>query len=304
MSNSGIDDFPRADDVTLRDGMARAAELGLPVAVHAEDEEMTAALAATARDQGKTSFAAYAASRPPAAEVEAIGRALRFAEETGCALHVVHVSTAAGLAEIDAARARGVDVTAETCPHYLMFSEDDLDILGTLTKCAPPLRSFQEQTLLRQAVSRGEAQIIASDHSPCPEAMKRGDDFFAIWGGIAGCQSLMPATVGALHWGQQTSLPFAMNLISDAPASRLRLPGKGRIAPGFDADLVLVKLAEQFTLEPWHLRYRHELSPYVNFTFPAAVQRVFLRGRSIVLDNETLGPPRGRLLIPGDRAAL
>lgn len=307
MSDSGIDDFPRADDATLREGMQRAAALGLPVAVHAEDEEMTASLAARARAAGLTSFADYAATRPPEAELEAIGRAIRFSEEAGCALHVVHVSTAAGLAEINGARARGVDVTAETCPHYIWFSEDDFELLdkvGPLMKSAPPLRSYEESHQLGRAVARGEAQIIASDHSPCPESMKWGDDFFEIWGGIAGCQSLMATTVGTIHWGNQAPLEFAISLISDAPASRLRLPGKGRITPGFDADLVLVNLAEQFTLEPWHLRYRHRQSPYASFTFPAAVQRVLLRGQTIVLDNETLGPPRGRLLTPGDRAAL
>jgi allantoinase len=305
MSDSGIEDFPRADDATLREGMARAAALGLPVAVHAEDETLTATLAARARAAGKRSFAAYAATRPPEAEIEAIGRAICFAEETGCALHVVHVSTAAGVAEVDAARARGVDVTAETCPHYLYFSEDDVDLLGPLAKCAPPLRTYVEQQRLLQAVARGEVQIIASDHSPCPEIMKLGEnDFFEIWGGIAGCQSLMPAMIGIGHLGQQMPLASVVSLFTAAPARRLRLAGKGQIAPGFDADLVLVNLAEQFTLEPWHLRYRHEMSPYVNFTFPASVRRVVLRGQTIVLDNEFLGPPRGRLLTPAARDAL
>src|SRR4051794_2957870 len=139
MSSSGIDDFPMADDATLFTGMKSAAALGLPVAVHAENNSLTAALAARAVAAGHTDACDYLASRPALAEIEAIMRAILFAEETGCALHVVHVSTGRGVAEIAAARARGVDVTAETCPHYLVFDEDDLERLGVVAKCAPPL---------------------------------------------------------------------------------------------------------------------------------------------------------------------
>src|SRR5215203_6603532 len=124
MSNSGIDDFPRADDATLFAGMQRAAALGLPVAVHAENDQLTTVLAAKAITSGRVTARDYLASRPAIAEIEAIARAVLFAEETGCALHVVHVSTGRGIAEIAAARARGVAVTAETCPHYLVFDED------------------------------------------------------------------------------------------------------------------------------------------------------------------------------------
>lgn len=303
MSNSGIDDFPRADDATLREGMQRAVSLGLPVAVHAEDESMTAALAAKARAENRISYTDYAASRPPEAEIDAIGRAIRYAEESGCALHVVHVSTAAALAAIGEARDRGVDVTAETCPHYFTFSEDDLPRLGALMKCAPPLRSHDESSRLLQAVAGGHAQIVASDHSPCPPSMKNGDDVFAIWGGIAGCQSLLPATISAIHNTGGAPLPFAVKLISEAPARRLRLHGKGQISPGFDADLVLVDMGSRYTLDPWRIRYRHQNSPYVNCTFPLKVNRVLLRGQTIVLDDELKGSPRGRLAAPSDRAA-
>ena len=155
MSSSGIDDFPAADDATLFAGMECAAALGLPVAVHAENDALTSALAAQAIAAGRIGARDYLASRPAIAEVEAIARAVLFAEETGCALHVVHVSTGRGIAQIAAARARGVDVTAETCPHYLVFDEDDLERLGAVAKCAPPLRPRCEVDRLWQALVRG-----------------------------------------------------------------------------------------------------------------------------------------------------
>ena len=140
MSASGVPEFPAADDLTLFDGMARAAALGLPVAVHAESDALTSALAARAVAAGEVTVRDYLASRPVVAELEAIARAILLAEETGCALHVVHVSTGRGVALVAAARARGVDVTCETCPHYLVLGADDAERLGAVAKCAPPLR--------------------------------------------------------------------------------------------------------------------------------------------------------------------
>ena len=193
MANSGIDDFPAADDATLYEGMRQAAQLGLPVAVHAENDAITAALAARAIAAGRTSTHDYLASRPAIAEIEAISRALLLAEETGCALHVVHVSTGRGIALIAEARARGVDATAETCPHYLLFAEEDFARLGAIAKCAPPLRPRCEAAELWECLAQGDVHVIASDHSPAPPTMKTGADHFAIWGGISGCQSLLTA---------------------------------------------------------------------------------------------------------------
>src|SRR5215218_10787571 len=141
MSNSGIEDFEAADDLTLFEGMQRAAELGLPVLVHAENDQITSRLARRAMAEGRTTMRDYLNSRPVAAELEAIGRAILFAEETGCSLHVVHVGTGRGIALVVAARARGVAVTCETCAHYLVLSEEDAKELGGAAKCAPPLRS-------------------------------------------------------------------------------------------------------------------------------------------------------------------
>ncbi len=196
MSHGGLDDFPPADDLTLYEGMARAAALGLPVAVHAESDAITAGLAARARAAGRTGVRDYLASRPIVAETEAIARAIHLAAETGCALHVVHVSTGAGVALVADARARGVDVTCEVCLHHLVLDEEDMVRLGAVAKCAPPLRPRAECEALWTAVAGGDVAMLSSDHSPSPPELKEGDDMFAAWGGIAGAQSSLELLLG------------------------------------------------------------------------------------------------------------
>ncbi len=296
MSNSGIDDFPAADDATLLVGMGQATALGLPVAVHAENDAITATLAAAAIARGATGAREYLASRPAVAEIEAIARAILFAEETACSLHVVHVSTGRGIAQIAAARARGIDVTAETCPHYLLFAEDDLERLGAIAKCAPPLRPRSDVEFLWKSLARGDIQIVASDHSPTPPEMKTGDDFFGIWGGISGCQSLLTSLLSAGHVDREIVLTSIANVLADGPASRFRMTRKGRIAPGAEADLALVDLADPFTLHSEHLRHRHRHSLFAGMTFAARPRRSILRGETVAIDGEIVGAPRGRLI--------
>jgi allantoinase len=264
MAPSGIDDFEAADDETLAAGMAEAARLGLPVAVHAEDPARFEA-------PGGRGWRDWAASRPVEAELAAIARAIALAEAARCSLHVVHVSSARGVRLVTEARARGVDVTCETCPHYLVLDEDDFERLGAVAKCAPPLRSRAEVEALRDEVERGAVDLLASDHSPSPPSMKGGDDAFAVWGGISGVQSLVALTLteGIDH-----------ALVSARPAERFRLPGKGRLEPGADADIVLVDDAE-WELRPDDLRYRHRHSPYVGRRMHGRVVRAWLRGQPV-----------------------
>ena len=294
MCPSGIDDFAYADDATLREGMARAAELGLPVAVHAEDAELTQRLAAAATGTGWRDFVA---SRPVGAELEAIGRAIGLAEETRCSLHVVHVSSGRGIRLVTEAKARGINVTCETCPHYLLFTEEDLDGLGAVGKCAPPLRPAAERDDLWAELAAGSIDLLASDHSPAPAALKTGDDFFAIWGGISGCQSLLAALLPEAR-RRDVALERLVRGVTVVPAERFRLPGKGRLEPGYDADFSLVDLAAPVPLRSADLEYRHRHSPYVDRVPQARVRRTVLRGETIWLDGHPVGARAGRLVRP------
>lgn len=292
MCESGIGDFAAVDEVTLRAGMKRAAELDLLVAVHAEAEEMTSSLTAAARAAGKKGIRDYLDSRPIAAELDAIRRAIDLAGETGCPLHIVHVSCGRAVALVAQARAGGVDVTCETCPHYLLLSDDDMDKLGAVAKCAPPLRSSDERRHLRARL--GEISTLGSDHSPSPPEMKRRDDFFDVWGGISGCQHLLPLLIDA-------ELPprEICRLTSGDVAARFRLPAKGAIAVGKDADFSLVdRTAAKEIVRQESLHYRHKQSPYIGRELRTRVTRTFLRGQ-IIFENGQFAPlPRGRLVRP------
>jgi allantoinase len=304
MSDSGLPEYPPADDLTLWDGMRVAAGLGLVVAVHAESDPLTRGLTRRLRAAGGRSVRDYLASRPVLAEVEAIQRALLFAGETGAALHVVHVSSGRGAALVAEARARGVDVTCETCPHYLLLTEEDVERLGATAKCAPPLRSGAEQARLWQAVSGGAVDMVVSDHSPAPPEMKAGADFFDVWGGIGGVQSTLPALLTEGPGPHALALEAIARLCATAPARRFGLfPRKGALVLGADADLALVALDEAWRLEPEALLSRHRLSPYVGRTFRGAVRRTVRRGETVFAAGRAPAGAGGRLLRPDRPAA-
>jgi len=297
MADSGIPEFRAADDDTLLAGMERAAALGVPVAVHAESEGLTGALTRQARARGERTARAYLRTRPPLAELEAVHRALLFAEETGATLHVVHVSTAAGLAAINEAKARGVDVSAETCPHYLHFTDEDAVARGAVLKCAPPLRSEGERRALWRALARGAVDLIASDHSPSSPELKAHEDFFAVWGGVSGVQSSLSVL---LTHHAECGVPLAVlaDLTAARPAERFRLPRKGRIEPGFDADLALVDLRYQGALTADRLHTKHKASPYLGETLRGRVVHTLRRGEWLVRDGQLVATKGGRFVRP------
>jgi len=300
MSQSGIDGFPAADDLTLYEGMVRAARLGRIVAVHAESDQLTSALARRAVAEGRVTARDYARSRPALAEAEAIQRAILLAEEAGCALHIVHVSTGRGVRLVAEARARGADVSCETCPHYLALTEDDLEALGAVAKCAPPLRPADEVAALWQHLLGGDLAIVASDHSPAPPDMKTGDDFFRIWGGISGCQSTLQVLLEEGHARRGLPLETIAGVTAWNVARRFGLaPAKGRIAVGADADLALVDLGHSAALRADELLYRHRQSPYVGRTLRGRVVRTLVRGTTVARDGKiVIDHPIGRLVTP------
>jgi allantoinase len=299
MSNSGIEDFPCVEDRTLREGMKRAAQLKLPVAVHAESETMTRQLAQERIAKKKTSVRDYLESRPVEAELEAIRRALDLAGETHCKLHIVHVSSGEGVRVITEARRRGVDVSCETCPHYLMMMAADMERLGAIAKCAPPLRPSSEQKKLWLRLLAGEITTIGSDHSPSPPDMKTDSDFFKVWGGISGAQHTLPILLNDGHFNRGMTLAQISNLLSSNVAERFSLPKtKGRIETGCDADLALVNLNEQFEVRNDDLFYRHKQSPYIGRRLQGKVVRTLLRGETVFLDGKIIAKPSGHLVKP------
>ena len=234
MCESGIDEFPASDEKTLREGMKRIAELDSILLVHAENPGLLREPKGPTPDD-------FIHSRPPEAEVSAIELCVEMSGDTGCRVHVVHVSTAAG-----AALLRGA-VSGETCPHYLLYTSDDLVHLGGLGKCAPPFRGERMQLM----------PIIVSDHSPSTLGLKQAGDFRNIWGGISGCQStrqlllatdLEPSTIAAVT--------------STNVARRFRIAGKGDVAAGFDADLWLVDLGWEGVVRRTDLLYKNPFSAH------------------------------------------
>ncbi|MBY0508006.1 MAG: allantoinase AllB [Bryobacteraceae bacterium] len=294
MSNSGLPEFPHADDLTLLEGMAEAARLGLPVAVHAENDALTQDLSVRALREGRTGVRDFLTARPVIAEVEAISRATRFAEETGARLHIVHISSGRGVAVAAEARARGVDVTMETCPHYLFFTVEDVERIGVAAKCAPPIRDAAEREALWTALLDGTLDLVASDHSPAAPEHKTGD-FFRAWGGIAGVQSTLAVLLNG-HFERGLSLLRIAQLLSSKPAERYRLPGKGSLALGYDADLALVDLSATHRLR--HLHQRHAMSPYLDSAFRGVVRRTLRRGETIFEDGRVTARTPGRLVAP------
>lgn len=303
LCNSGLEEFPRADDLTLYEAMQSAARYQLPVAVHAESEEITAGLTRRIRATAANDIRSYLASRPVIAEVEAIHRAALLARETGAWLHIVHISSGRGVAAALEARARGANITVETCPHYLFFTDEDMERIGAAAKCSPPLRPAADRDALWQHVLAGSVDMIASDHSPSSPSLKRDADFFRIWGGIAGVQSTLAALLEAGHHARGLSLDSIARMTAATPAARFRIARKGKVAPGYDADLALVDLGGAFTLTPEDLHQRHALSPYIGSHFHGRVERTLLRGKTIFHQGRIAATENGRWIRPAKESA-
>ena len=300
MSHSGIDDFPRVSDGVLAIGLKTTARLNALVGVHAESQELLDRCAATQHGDRLS----WCRARPTAAEVEAIQRLVVCMRGAGARVraHVVHVSCAEGLAAVDQARGKGIAITAETCPHYLAFTEDDFARIGPALKCAPPIRAAAAREALWAEVLAGRVDLIGSDHSPCPAADKhRGEhDIWRAWGGVAGIQATLPVLLtDGLHQ-RGLSIERIAHLTATAPAQLFGLyPRKGAIAVGADADFAIVDPDYRWTFGPTDLQTRSGVSAYLGRVFTGKVVRTIARGATVYADGELTGQPGwGRLVRP------
>jgi len=300
MSASGIESFPRVDEATLREGMKRAAKLGLLVAVHAEDAALATKFTAEQKAKGRSDAKAWLASRPVEVELAAIRLAIELAGETGCALHVVHVSSPEGVALIDEARAQRVDVTAETCSHYLLLNDKDVARLGAPAKCAPPIRDEKRRLALWQELRAGRIHTVGSDHSPAPAELKTSPDFFAIWGGIGGVQHGFGLLLNAGADTTEKDWPVLAAVLARNVARRFRLDDrKGLLAEGRDADFSLISLGDERKISADELWTRHRISPYVGRKSRVQITHTYLRGQPIWAEGRlTGGITRGKFLRP------
>jgi allantoinase len=300
MCDSGIASFPSVDAKVLREGMKRAAKLGLMVAVHAEDDALAAKLTAEIKAKGRTDARAWLDSRPVEVELTAIRTAIELAGETRCALHVVHVSSPEGIALIAEARLQRVDVTAETCPHYLLFNEKDLGRLGAVGKCAPPLRDEKRRKALWADLRAGDIQTVGSDHSPSRPEMKDSANLFAVWGGIAGVQHGFELLFSECEKTAERDLPVLAAVLARNVARRFRLDDrKGEIAPGRDADFCLIEFGKARTIQTEDLWTRHRISAYVGERSRARVTHTYVRGNAVYADGRLTNlPAPGQFLAP------
>lgn len=300
LSPSGVDEFTHVSEGDLREAMPVLARLGLPLLTHAEMPALlrNPAHAREGRTGDPRTYATWLDSRPPKAEHAAIDLLIALAREFGARVHIVHLASADGLEAIRAARAAGVAVTVETCPHYLAFAAEEIADGATAFKCAPPIRGRDHRERLWQGLAEGDIDLVATDHSPAPPALKRLDegDFVRAWGGIASLQiGLSAVWTGAA--ARHLPLERLSAWMAAAPA---RLAGladtKGRIAVGRDADLVVWDPDADVRIDGAALYHRHPVTPYDGARLKGRVQTTILRGRVIYEEGRHVGPPSGRLL--------
>jgi allantoinase len=282
LCHSGIDEFPSAGESDLRAAMPELARARMPLLVHAEltGPTLPAAPATVAESR---SYARHLASRPPAWEHDAIALLIDLCRETGCRVHVVHLSSAGALSMIARAREEGLPLTVETCPHYLTFAAEEIPDGDPRFKCAPPIRERENRERLWRGLRDGLIDTIGSDHSPAPPELKHlaTGDVFRAWGGIASLQlSFAAVWTGACRRG--FTIDDVTGWMARRPAELVGLASsKGEIAPGRDADLVVFDPASTFTVDPDTLFHRHRATPYEGFELTGRVETTYLRGCAV-----------------------
>lgn len=292
--HSGIDEFPNSTEADLREAMPVLRDAGLPLLAHAELD-----LGAELHTPDRRSYQRYLESRPKNWEDEAIRLLVKLCRETRCAVHIVHLSSADSLPALRAAKAEGLPITVETCPHYLCLEAEEIPDGATLYKCAPPIREHENREGLWRGLLDGIIDFVITDHSPCIPALKvpeRGD-FEAAWGGIASLQLGLPA-VWTEARRRGAGLLDVSRWMSSAPAQFAGLTGKkGHILAGYDADLLIWDPTASVTVSTEKLFFRHKVSPYLGQALLGRVQHTVLRGKCVYDGERHPGGPTGRPLL-------
>lgn len=294
----GCDGFTMIDREQLERALPAIAETGLPLLVHAELAEPIEAATAELRGADWRKFSTYLASRPDEAELAAIHLMIGLCRRYGARVHIVHLATALALPELKAARAEGLPITCEACPHHLHFAAEDIADGATLLKCTPPVRSRANREALWQGLRDGAIDMVVTDHSPCPPDMKRLDAgrFDLAWGGIASLSVALPVV-----WTDASQRGFALDDIarwmSAAPAALAGFGQRvGALAPGCDASFVVFNPEAEFTVTPDRLHYRHAISPYMGERLRGVLDATYLRGQPVYRAGDFALTPQGREL--------
>lgn len=279
LTHSGIDEFPNVGEKEIDEAMPIIAKYELPLLAHCElsDSKVQNQFA-----DFPNSYRYYLASRPKSWENNAVDLMIRLCREHNCKTHIVHVSSAEALINIENAKSEGLPLTAETCAHYIYFKAEDIPDANCLFKCAPPIREKENNDLLKAALKTGVLDFIATDHSPAPPDIKEltTGNLMKAWGGIAGLQFLLPAAWTALK--KNMSVEKFIPLLTEHPAKFLQVGGrKGRIAVGYDADLVVWNPEEQFEVKAKDTLHRHDCSPYNGEKLSGTVQQTIVNGITV-----------------------
>jgi allantoinase len=304
--HSGVDEFPNVTEADLREALPELRRLNSLLIVHAEVPGPIESaglhgyqVEETGNDKCETVYQTFLTSRPRAAENEAVELMIRLGREFGARVHIVHHSSADALPLLAQAKRDGLNITAETCPHYLTFAAEEVPNGATEFKCCPPIRERENREQLWGALGDGTLDMIVSDHSPCPAELKlkESGDFLQAWGGISSLQFRLPVI-----WTEAQKRGFGIAELAQwlcrAPARLVGLENKkGSITVGCDADLIVWNPNKSFRIEANTTHHRHKLTPYANQEFAGAVQTTFLRGRKVYDAGKFIGEPQGKLLL-------
>lgn len=295
LTHSGIDEFPNVNEREINEAMPIIAKYGLPLLAHCE---IFIKEVENKFSDFPNSYRYYLESRPKQWENDAVDLMIKLCRKHRCKTHIVHVSSAEALIKIQMAKEEGLPITAETCAHYIYFDAEDIPDSNCLYKCAPPIRERENNEQLKEALANGTLDFIATDHSPAPPEIKELEtgNLQKAWGGIAGLQFLLPVAWTAMR--AKISLEKFIPLLTEQPANFLQADKhKGKLAVGYDADLVVWNPAEQFEVKPGDILHRYNCSPYNGQKLYGTTQQTIVNGTTVYQHKKIVHKNAGQWLL-------